>query len=1221
MAGLKGSRRWDVLPQDAEAASKLGNALDVPPLVARVMCARGIRDVEEAKRFLTPSLDRDWQDPLLIPGMKEAADRVEAALERGEQIAVFGDFDVDGMSATCLLTLGLRALGGKVAPFIPNRFGEGYGLSREALARVQEKASPDLIVTVDNGIAAKNEVAWLKEEGIDVVVTDHHEPGDLVPEGVAVTDPKMTEDCPSRDLAGAGVALKLVQVLGERLGNPDLWRHYTEVATLGTISDMMDLCGENRALVTDGLERMRKTDRPGIVALAASSGTDLSTVTADSLPFSLIPRLNAAGRMGSTDVAFQLLLTDDKQEATRLASQLEAINSERREIEAALTDEAMAMVDALYEGGRVIVVGGEGWHEGVKGIVASRMVNKYHVPALLFTISDGVARGSGRSVGSVDLFHAVEQCSDLLIRFGGHAGAVGVTLDAANLDAFRDRMEAIMDALPAEQFEDRGEVAAIVSLAEIDRPTISSLEILQPFGMGNKKPLFGVCGVTMRGRARVGTNGDHLRFVASDGTHAVPAIMFRTPHIEKASGYDGAVDLVFEAVNETWQGRTKPKLMVKDIIYRTPDEDSKKAEPTLADELFEHASEVLSVPEHAGIAEALKFRTRVVRMPEGTDPTRLSEGERLSVCSDGTAEMCSLALVTKEGTVLGHLRHHIAAALVPAIDAGATYRAEVLKVVCTTRSQDAAIDIQVMRQPKEVQAAASKAKGVQALRQELSGLAPEALAERLSHLFIGDHDLLPAQREALALLGAGKSCFCVMATGRGKSLIFHVHAARMALAEHKASIFVYPLRALVADQRCHLEEAFGALGMTVRILTGATGQGEREDIFAALAAGEVDVVLTTPEFLAAHARRFAKGGRIGFVVVDEAHHAGQAVPAKRDAYSDFPKILEALGHPVCLAVSATAPDPVAKELCRLLQIPKSNVLIDRTSRTNLVLDDLRELRDREAALVHIVAAGEKCVCYVNSREQSVALVRMLRHAVPDEAGRIAFYNAGLTRRDRARVERAFREGDLSCIVATSAFGEGVDIPDIRHVVLFHMPFSEIEFNQMCGRAGRDGKPAQMHLLFSSRDARIDERIIASAAPARSDLVVLYRTLKQLGRAAKAEGGDGSFDAANADIAEACLSMDDRAHIDEGSVSAGIQIFQELGFLSTSGWGSQRRILMADAPSRMDLEQSIRYLEGMRAREDFARFRDWILTATAQELTCALCRPIIPHMGRIVDGEE
>ena len=932
MAGLKGSRRWDVLPLDAEAASKLANALDVPPLVARVMCARGIRDVEEAKRFLTPSLDRDWQDPLLIPGMKEAADRVEAALECGEQIAVFGDFDVDGMSATCLLTLGLRALGGKVAPFIPNRFGEGYGLSREALARVQEKASPDLIVTVDNGIAAKNEVAWLKEEGIDVVVTDHHEPGDLVPEGVPVTDPKMTEDCPSRDLAGAGVALKLVQVLGERLGNPDLWRHYTEVATLGTISDMMDLCGENRALVTDGLERMRKTDRPGIVALAASSGTDLSTVTADSLPFSLIPRLNAAGRMGSTDVAFQLLLTDDKQEATRLAGQLEAINSERREIEAALTDEAMAMVDALYEGGRVIVVGGEGWHEGVKGIVASRMVNKYHVPALLFTISDGVARGSGRSVGSVDLFHAVEQCSDLLIRFGGHAGAVGVTLDAANLDAFRDRMEAIMDALPAEQFEDRGEVAAIVSLAEIDRPTISSLEILQPFGMGNKKPLFGVCGVTMRGRARVGTNGDHLRFVASDGTHAVPAIMFRTPHIEKASGYDGAVDLVFEAVNETWQGRTKPKLMVKDIIYRTPDEDSRKAEPTLADELFEHASEVLSVPEHAGIAEALKFRTRVVRMPEGTDPTRLSEGEELSVCSDGTAEMCSLALVTKEGAVLGHLRHHIAAALVPAIDASATYRAEVLKVVCTTRSQDAAIDIQVMRQPKEVQAAASKAKGVQALRQELSGLAPEALAERLSHLFIGDHDLLPAQREALALLGVGKSCFCVMATGRGKSLIFHVHAARMALAEHKASIFVYPLRALVADQRCHLEEAFGALGMTVRVLTGATGQGEREDIFAALAAGEVDVVLTTPEFLAVHARRFAKGGRIGFVVVDEAHHAGQAGPAKRDAYSDFPKILEALGHPVCLAVSATAPDPVARELCRLFQIPKSNVLIDRTSR-------------------------------------------------------------------------------------------------------------------------------------------------------------------------------------------------------------------------------------------------------------------------------------------------
>ncbi len=1221
MAGLKDSRRWDVLPGDAAAEAELAEALDVPPLVARVLIARGIRTEAEARRFLAPSLDSDWLDPSVIPGMEEAADRVERALDADEHIAVFGDFDVDGMSATCLLTLGLRALGGTVSPFIPNRFGEGYGLSKEALARVQEQAHPDLIITVDNGIAAGAEVAWLLEEGVDVVVTDHHEPGDLVPKGVPVTDPKLEAGCPSRDLAGAGVALKLVQELGRRRGNPDLWRHYTEVATLGTISDMMDLTGENRALVADGLKRMRKTDRPGIVALAATSGVKLNEVTSDSLPFSLIPRLNAAGRMGSTDVAFQLLLTDDPKEATRLAGRLEAINNERREIEASLTDEAMEMADALYAGGRIIVVGGEGWHEGVKGIVASRMVNRYHVPAILFTISDGVARGSGRSVGSVDLFHAVEQCSDLLIRFGGHAGAVGVTLDAANIDAFRDRMEAIMDALPAEQFEDRGEVAAIVDLSEIDLGTINSLEILQPFGMGNKKPLLGARGVMMRGRARVGTNGDHLRFVATDGTHAVPAIMFRTPHIEKAASYDGAVDLVFEAVNETWQGRTKPKLMVKDILYRTSDAAPEDGGKQLADELFDRSADVLSAPEHLGIAEAESFITKMVglkRLAGGGCPVSL--GEILQIRPDAEdSDVASLALVEADGMAVGHLRSQIAAALAPYIMAGVTYHAEVRKIMVAAHADELTADIQVIRQTAKASSPTRQEAGAQGRRQELSELGPDALTRELCRTFIGDHELLPAQREALRLLAEGKSCFCVMATGRGKSLIFHVHAARMALAEHRASVFIYPLRALVADQAFHLSEAFGSLGMSVRVLTGATEKDEREDIFSALAYGALDVVLTTPEFLSIHRKRFAEGGRIGFLVVDEAHHAGTARSGQREAYLDLPDILEELGHPSALAVSATASTPIAKEVCRLLSIPDQQVLIDRTARTNLAIDDRRELRDRDAALVHLVSSGEKCVVYVNSREQSVKEARMLRHCLSDLAEHIGYYNAGLSRADRSRVERAFREGDLTCIVATSAFGEGVNIPDIRHVVLYHMPFSEAEFNQMCGRAGRDGKPATIHLLFGSRDARINERIICAQAPEREDLVVLYKVLMHESRASRAAGFDGSISLNNADIAELCRDSDHKTNIDEGAVSSGIGIFRELGFLTTSGYGSMRRILMAIAPARMDLEASIRYLEGQRSREDFGRFRDWILTCTAQEMLHNVCRPIVPRFGQTVDG--
>ena len=482
MGGLAQSRRWTVLDSNESAERELSGALGIPPLVARVLAARGHVDPLEAREFLEASLEASWNDPLVIPGMGEVADRLCRALDARETIAVFGDFDVDGMTSTCLLTLALRRLGADAHPFIPHRFGEGYGLSREALDRVARSCDPSLVVTVDNGIAAANEVGWLLERGIDVVVTDHHEPADLVPTGIPVTDPKLLPDCPSRELAGAGVALKLVCELGRRRGVPDLWRSYTDVAALGTLSDMMLLTSENRALVADGVERMRRSTRPGLAALAATAGCDLTSVKPDDLPFSLIPRLNAAGRMGSTDVALELLLTEDPVEAATLAGRLEAVNTERREVESALAEAALEEAARTYDGGRVIVVGGEGWHEGVKGIVASRLVNRYHVPAIVFSIKDGVARGSGRSVGSVDLFHAVEQCSDLLIRFGGHAGAVGVTCEASRLDELRGRLSDVLGVLPDDQFEDVGEVAAIVSLGELTVETIDALERLQPFG-------------------------------------------------------------------------------------------------------------------------------------------------------------------------------------------------------------------------------------------------------------------------------------------------------------------------------------------------------------------------------------------------------------------------------------------------------------------------------------------------------------------------------------------------------------------------------------------------------------------------------------------------------------------------------------------------------------------------------------------------------------------
>ncbi len=1100
MSSLKTTHRWVVAKNDSELERELSDNLGVAPLVARIMVAHGVTSTEEGKLFLTPSLERDWADPAIIPGLMLVADRVEQALANHERIAVFGDFDVDGITSTCLLTEALRHLGAQVHPFIPHRFDEGYGLTTAALDRVVEECNPSLIITVDNGIAAKYEVAQLTERGIDIVVTDHHEPSDLVPVGIPVADPKIDAKNPSRELAGAGVALKLVQVLGERAGEPKLWRTYTELAALGTVSDMMLLTPENRALVADGIAQMRATTRPGYVALATMARVDLATITADALSFSLIPRLNAAGRMADPALALNLLLATDAAHAAELAEELEAINQERRNIEAELAEEATAQVEATYDGGRVIVVGGEGWHEGVKGIVASRLTNRFHVPALLFSIADGVARGSGRSVGSVNLFDAVEKCSDLLIRFGGHAGAVGVTIEADKLDEFRRRLGQVLGELSPEDFEDTDEVAAIVKLSELDIETIQQISVLEPFGQGNKVPLLAACGVTMCDRAVVGKTGEHMRFVATDGASSVPAIMFRVPNIEQRVSCDSVVDLVFEAVAERWQGRVKPKLMVKDILCHTGgDVDStQESEP---DEDWQQVESVSTVSEMA-----------------------------------------------------------------PEVD--------------------------------------------NARRAHLAKLSYDELTHTLIHAFIGTAEPHRAQVRALADLQQGQSVLAVMGTGRGKSLIFQVHAAREAIMHHRASIFVYPLRALVADQSFHLMTRLAKLGLRSAVLTGETLQPTRDALFVALRSGKLDVVLTTPEFLAIHRNRFA-AARIGFLVIDEAHHMGAALGGDRSAYLEMPEVLSALNNPQVLAATATASPEVAEAIRQLL--PIDDVVIDDTIRENLGLDDERNLSSRENRLVSIVATGEKCVVYVNARDAAVTLARTLRHRVPEYAHAVAFYHAGLSRANRMRVEEAFRAGELSCIVSTSAFGEGVNLPDIRHVVLYHMPFGSIEFNQMSGRAGRDGQQASIHLLYSARDARINEHLLDALAPTRDELVTLYRALQTMWRANRGKCGETAFSATDLDIAQMCLAIDARTPVDERSVAYGLAVFEELGFAHVTGFDEGRLIAMTENPGRVDLSSSIRYLEGIRTRMEFAAFKSWALDASARDMLARINRPITPHM--------
>ena len=1111
--------QFTISAADPDVAGRLQQQFGLPRFIADIMASRGIGTIEEAEAFLNPDLDRDWLDPYMIPGMSAVVDRLEVAVRERRHVVVYGDFDVDGISATAVLTRGLRALGGWATPFIPLRFAEGYGITPAAYERVC-KLNPEVIITVDCGIASRDEVARIVEQGVEVLITDHHEPSELCPQGVPLTDPKTDSACASSILAGVGVALKVVQALGGRFGFPHLWRSYTDLAALGTVADLMPMRDENRALVADGLGRINTAPRPCLAALLGQSGAAGKPVSATSLSFSLIPRLNAAGRMGDSQVALDLLMTDDFDAACKYASQLEAVNDKRRAIEAELSEVARAQAKEIYHGQRALVVAGEGWHEGVKGIVASRLVHSYGVPCLLFTIEGDEARGSGRTVGRVNLFKAVESCDDLLTRFGGHEAAVGVTLPAANLQEFAERLCAYMDEQPEEAFHPLIEIDACVDLEELTLNNVEVLERLAPFGQENRVPCLLARNVVLGNARAVGAEKNHFSCTLSNGRASVAGIMFHCTDIEALMHTDSVVNAAFEVQIDEWRGRRTVKAMLKSLA-----------------------------PAHTCCA-----------LEACLDPVALQFVGDLYATSD--------------------------------------------EELCESAPED----------PSSVEAYEAERAQNRAVWERRAAIDPMRLEADIVRALIGDSALHETQRAVLDKLEDGTSPLCVMATGRGKSLTFHVHAALRALRDHEASLFVFPLRALIADQTFHLNNALARFGIVTAQLTGESTPEERDDIYRALAQGACDIVLTTPEFLEYHADKLAESGRVRFVVVDEAHHVGQAKAGNRPAYAAIGDALAKLGSPTVLALTATASSDVAREIATIL--PLGGFVFDDAERPNLILDDHRGCKGREDYLANLIASGDKTVVYVNSREESVALARTLRKMVPPLALLIGFYNAGLSRAERTRIEGLFRGGQLNVLVATSAFGEGVNIPDIRHVVLYHLPYNEIEFNQMSGRAGRDGRQAGIHLLFGRKDADMNERILADLTPDHNRMADVYRYLRDQQRA----HGEGFFSANSAEVAEkmaaaATARGAGKVTVPVPSVECAIAVFRELGLVETrtafAAGEENRSLRVLPNVDRVELTDSVRYREGLDEQMIFSDFKRWILSESAECLQIRIQRPILP----------
>lgn len=555
-------RNWHIKDPDPQRQLVLSDALGVHPIIAQLLINREISDIKEAEDFLRGDLC-GLHDPFLLKNMDLAVARIRRAREGRERVLVFGDYDVDGVTSSALLNNVLTQAGIDVLHHIPHRFHHGYGLNEEIVSFAKENAVT-LLIAVDCGVTACQEVARIQENGIDVIVIDHHEPDEILPPAVAIVNPKQ-KDCPYpfKHLASVGLVVKLTQALAGGLSKDVL-----DLAAIGTIADVVPLRGENRIFVKEGLINLLHTQNKGLLALLDTAKIKGKRITPFHVGFILGPRINAAGRMDTAHTSLDLFLSQDDGQAYDLARALERHNTQRQKMQSDIVQEAMAIVEEQvnFKDHKVIVLSKEGWHKGVLGIVASKIADKYYRPAVIISIDEnGIGTASARSIDGFHLHNALQSCAGYLEAFGGHEGAAGLTIKAENIAAFRQLINDVANQiLEVKQLIPTIFIDCEIPLANITMDLIKVLEAMEPFGEGNPAPIFCSRNLTVKSRAQV-LGKDTLKFWVSDGDCALSAVGFGMARYQGLIRPNEKVDLAYEISSDDWNKAPTPQLKLKDI--------------------------------------------------------------------------------------------------------------------------------------------------------------------------------------------------------------------------------------------------------------------------------------------------------------------------------------------------------------------------------------------------------------------------------------------------------------------------------------------------------------------------------------------------------------------------------------------------------------------------------------------------------------------------------
>lgn len=557
-------KKWQYLKTDKEKVEKISKEYNINKLLATVLVNKNIVEEKDIKEFIEPTRN-DFHNPLEMPDMEIAIKRVLKAVQNKEKTIIYGDYDVDGITSTTVLKSFLEERGLHVDSYIPNRLDEGYGLNNNAIDIIA-KQGYTLMITVDCGISAVEEIEYANSLGIETIITDHHEPSEKLPDAIAVVDAKRKDSkYPCRDLAGVGVVFKLIQAIGQELKLDEKeYLKYLDIVCVGTISDIVPLIDENRVIAKLGLKLVEQTRNIGLKSIILASG--YQKIDSTTVSFGIAPRINASGRMGHQEDALDLFLSKDMQEANELTQKLNKFNATRQEIEKQIYNEAVKKIEQEnLADNNVIVVSGNGWHHGVIGIVASKISDLYFKSCILLSFNGNVGKGSGRSIPGFDLHKALVQCGDTLDKFGGHAMAVGVTVLKENLEAFKSKLEEVAKENHVSDIVPIINIDAEVNLNEITKENVESLKVLEPFGEGNKMPLFAFKNLKINS-IRSLSEGRHIKLTLQDNNNMINAIGFNLGEVADDYRIGDKVDVVGVLEINKFNGEDNIQINLKDIM-------------------------------------------------------------------------------------------------------------------------------------------------------------------------------------------------------------------------------------------------------------------------------------------------------------------------------------------------------------------------------------------------------------------------------------------------------------------------------------------------------------------------------------------------------------------------------------------------------------------------------------------------------------------------------